>query len=336
MTYVLGVDGGASKTHALVADERGCILGFGSAGCANHQVAGLPPAIGEIERAASEAIAAAGLSPQVVERGCFCLAGADLEEDYLMLTEAMQSLQLAQEISVKNDTMAALRAGLTKPWGAAVICGTGFNAAARGRDGRELILPGLGFISGDWGGGGQLSHEIIRLVMRAWDGRGAKTQLTERVLAQLGAPSEEALLRRLYREEIRQRQLLQLVPVLFEVAEAGDEPAQQLIITMGKEVAITANALLKRLGLLDHEVEVVLAGGVFKGQGSLLIDTVREEVHKEAPHASIRRLHYAPVVGAVLLALEGAGVAPDGALYQTLERSLPEQLKHAEREYSQL
>jgi N-acetylglucosamine kinase-like BadF-type ATPase len=29
---VLGVDGGGSKTHALVADERGEVLGFSSSG----------------------------------------------------------------------------------------------------------------------------------------------------------------------------------------------------------------------------------------------------------------------------------------------------------------
>jgi N-acetylglucosamine kinase-like BadF-type ATPase len=333
MTYVLGVDGGASKTHAVVVDDRGCVLGFGSAGCANHQVAGLQPAIEEIGTAAATAIASAGLAPEAIERGYYCLAGADLEEDYRMLRKAVTELRLAQDVSVKNDTMAALRAGLTKPWGVAVICGTGFNAAGRGPDGRELILPGLGFISGDWGGGGQLSQEIIRLVMRAWDGRGAKTRLTGRVLAQLDVSSEEMLMRHLYNGKIKHRQLLQLVPLLFEVAQEGDGPARQLIVVMGKEVAITANALLRRLCLQDDEVEVVLAGGVFRGKGSLLIDTVGEEVHKVAPYASIQRLHLAPVVGAALLALEAAGVVSDDALYGNLQRTLPEKLRHRQVDY---
>lgn len=326
MKYFLGVDAGGSKTHALVVDASGHVLGFGSAGGGNHQVAGLEPAVAEIRKASQGAIAGAGSAP--IEHACFCLSGADLEEDYVLLATAMRELHLAPAITVMNDTMAALRAGITRPWGVAVVCGSGFNAAGRGKDGRELILPGLGSISGDWGGGGDLAQEVIRLVMRAWDGRGEQTQLTERVLAHFNVPSEEALLRGLYHHKIGGQQLMELVPLLFEVAAEGDVPARQLVIAMGKEVATTAKALLRRLSLQDAEVEVVLAGGVFRGKGSLLLDTVTNSVHEAAPLASILRLERAPVVGAALLALDAAGVPTGCHFRQNVERTLPEAFKY--------
>ncbi len=329
MGYVFGVDAGASKTHALVAARTGKVVGFGQAGFGNHQSQGLAPAVREIGRAVRMALEAAGLSASEIELGCFCLAGADLPEDYAMLQEAMERLGLAQRVIVKNDTLAALRAGLTRSWGVVVICGTGFNAAGRAPDGREIIFPGLGPISGDWGGGSALSEEMIRLVMRAWDGRGQPTLLTERVLGALGAASVETLLSRLYHDEIPHRQVLDLVPLLFEAAEAGDPASRELVIRMGEEVAIAARALIRRLALQEEDVEVILGGSVFKGVGSLLTDTVTRSVHIEAPQARIVKLRHEPVVGAVLLALELAGVDGDRNLYRDLLDTLPGRLRTA-------
>lgn len=334
MRCVFGVDGGATKTHALVVEETGRAVGFDQAGTGNHQVCGLEAARCEIERAVRAALEEAGLAPGVIEAGYFCLAGADLPEDYTMLQAAMEDLGLARSVIVKNDTLAALRAGLTRFWGVVVICGTGFNAAARSPDGREIVLPGLGPISGDWGGGGALGQEMIRLVMRAWDGRGRPTLLTELVLKALQAPSIEVLLSRLYHQEITQRRILDLVPLLFEAAEAGDDVARELIVRMGTEVGITANALIRRLSLRQaqdgdlgtRDVEVVLGGSVFKGQGSLLLDTVTEVVHREAPAARIVMPRYEPVVGAALLALESMGVAVSEEIYILLDSTLPAEL----------
>jgi N-acetylglucosamine kinase-like BadF-type ATPase len=326
MRYFLGVDGGASKTHALLLDEGGQALGFGDAGCGNHQIHGLQAAVIEIEKAARGALSGARVKEVPIDVACFCLAGADLEEDYAMLQPAMEALNLARLVVVKNDTMAVMRSGLTQSWGVGVICGTGFNAAGRSKDGRELILPALGDISGDWGGGGTLSMEMIRLVMRAWDGRGKPTALTGLILKALKLPSVEELLRDLYHERISHEKLLGLVPLLFEAAEAGDEPSRELLIRMGAEVALTANTFIRRCNLEDEEVEVVLGGGVFKGKGSLLLDTVKQEIRSVYPQAKIIRPRFEPVVGAALLAMETLGYVVDVNIYARLEQTLPERL----------
>lgn len=322
MRYVLGVDGGASKTHALVVEETGRAIGFGRGGNSNHQVNGLQPAMNEVKCAVNSALDSAGLSPLVVELGYFCLAGADLPEDYAMLQEAVKGLNLGKSIVVKNDTMAALRSGTTRSWGVVVICGTGFNAAGRSPDGQEIVLPGLGPISGDWGGGYALSQEMIRRVMRAWDGRGRATLLTAMVLGDLSVDSVDSLLYMLYHEQIDSRQLLDLVPLLFEAADAGDEVAQDLVVRMGREVAITANTIIRRLSLAEKDVEVVLGGSVFKGKGNLMLNTITRLVHEQAPNARIVMPCHEPVVGAVLLALEQIGVVIDEAPYQLLEDTL--------------
>jgi len=332
MSLVLGVDAGATKTFALVADEDGHILGFGRGGPGNHQAAGLEPALAEIKRSSEEALAQAGASPPV-DFGFFGLAGADLPVDYALLIPAVEEMGIARRLRIKNDTMVALRAGLKRSWGVAVISGAGFNAGGIGPDGREIQLPGLGALSGDWGGSGDIAHEMIRLICRAWDERGQPTVLTEMVLTALGLPSVKELIAQLYQSQFDyypgqfdQRRLLALVPFVFEAAYRGDPVAQDLLVRVGTEVGTTANAIIKRLGLETTDVEVVLGGSVFKGKGPLLVDTITQVVHRIAPQAAIGLPEFEPVVGAVFLALESLGVEVNEAVYANAWASLPNEL----------
>ncbi len=308
MRIFLGVDGGSSKTHAALVDETGALLGFGSSGVANQNTYGLENALREIGAAVHMALDAVHILPQDVELGCFCLAGADFPQDFLTIRAALEELGLARRVIVKNDTAAGLRSGSSRSWGVVIVCGTGFNAAGRGRDGKEFGLPSLGPLSGDWGGGGTLGVEVVGAVMRAWDGRGQPTLLTRLVLETLNFPTVEELLAELHHGSLLREDIHQLTPLLFEASYAGDEVACELVVKMGMEVGVTANAFLRRLDLLDTDAEIVLAGSVFKGKGSLLIDTATQIVHAVSPRARIVRPKLQPVAGAALLALELAGV----------------------------
>lgn len=308
----------------MLLDETGRLLGFGAAGAGNHQMGGLDSALHEISTAARGALSTAGVAPEQVELGCFCLAGADLPQDFRLLQNALEGQGLARQVVIKNDCMAALRCGLSRPWGVAVICGTGFNAAGRAQDGREIVLPGLGLISGDWGGGGDLVEEMIRAVMRDWDGRGRPTALTRAVLDALGKNSAEELMLALYNRRLSRRRLLPLAPLLFEVAETGDAVAREIVVRMGAEVGVTANTLLRRLDLLQSDAEVVLSGSVFKGTGTLLLDTVRQVVRGAAPRARLVRPALEPVAGAALLALDLAGIGCPPDAQAALARVLME------------
>jgi N-acetylglucosamine kinase-like BadF-type ATPase len=326
MRYVLGVDAGASKTLALVAEETGVIRGFGRAGPGNHQTVGLENAIAAIRSACMEAFLQAGTQAPV-EVGVFGLAGADLPEDFALLTRAMESLALAKKVRVENDTMVALRAGTSRSWGVVVVCGAGFNAAGIAPDGRTFRFLGLGWISGDWGGGWDIAREAIRAVARARDGRGSPTLLTSLILEFFGFTSVEALISALYHRRLPEEKILEIVPLVFEAAWQGDTVAQKILIRLGEEVGIAAGTVIRKLALERTDVEVILAGGVFKGKGPLLLDTINQMVHRVAPNARISLPKYAPVVGAVLLALETLKGALDQEILGNLDLSLPRELK---------
>lgn len=331
MTYVLGIDGGASKTFALVADEQGRLLGFGKGGPANHQTVGFDAALRALEHAARDALSAAHVRPQDIEIVSYGLAGADLPEDFAMIRPALEGFKLGARVDLRNDTQVALRAGTQQPWGVVLICGTGFNAAGRAPDGREYIFPGLGWVSGDWGGGGMLAQEMIRLVMRADDGRGPPTRVTKPLLDALGLPSPYELMRALYHQQIERHTLLAQVPLLFRAAVEGDRPAQDLIVQLGEELGVSAAAVIQRLGLEGLLVEVVLGGSVFKGEGPLFTDTLLAAIRRTAPDAILVHPPFEPVIGSVLLGLEAAGITTGDPIYTMLHATMPAPLQRAPR-----
>ncbi|HEX9440310.1 MAG TPA: BadF/BadG/BcrA/BcrD ATPase family protein [Roseiflexaceae bacterium] len=321
MGIYLGVDGGGSKTFALAADATGRVIGFGQAGRANHQGEGLDAALREIGRACRQA-----LGKRTATFASFCLAGADLHPDFAMLRPAIEALDVTAAYDLRNDAWAAMRAGSSHPWGAVVICGSGINAAVRSPDGREFILPCLGGISGDWGGGGDMALAAIGAVARAWDGRGPATALTERVLARFGMASYEALLEALYTGTMPKQRITEIAPLIFEAALAGDAVAQEIIVRTGTEIGHAAGSLLRRLDMHRGPCEVVTGGSIFKGVGPLLLDAANLSLHRLAPLARFTRATVEPVVGALLLAIELHGQTVDSKLMARLHETMPAHL----------
>jgi N-acetylglucosamine kinase-like BadF-type ATPase len=326
--YVIGIDAGASKTYCLAARIDGTITGFGQALAGSYEMAGIDKAKENILAAVEESLAQSGASKDEVRIGCFALAGADFyPEDFDMLTKAMQDLGVCKEVLVKNDAIAGLSAGITRPYGVVVIMGSGFNGAGIGKDGTEIRYFAEGFLWGDYGGGGQIGREALFHAFRGWDGRGRPTSLEKRVLEHFEAKDMEQLARTLYYNRESWKKILGLCPVVFEEAYEGDEVACGIIRRMGEEAGIAANAIIKRLGLEHDEFEVVLAGSVFKGKGPLMLDVANSVVHQVAPRAQVITPRYEPVVGAVILALEGAGIPFEGPVAESVGRSVPEELR---------
>ena len=99
MQYVLGVDGGNTKTIALVAALDGTILGAGRAGCGdiyNASIEGTSwpdsasAAIANIEYAVETALQAAQVKSADLVTAVFNMAGADWLEDFALLETAMK------------------------------------------------------------------------------------------------------------------------------------------------------------------------------------------------------------------------------------------------------
>ncbi|HEX6508966.1 MAG TPA: BadF/BadG/BcrA/BcrD ATPase family protein, partial [Chloroflexota bacterium] len=256
----------------------------------------------------------AGVDSTEVAVAAYCLAGADLPEDFDLLRPAVAALDLAARSDLENDIMASLRSASDNPNVVVVGWGSGTNAFGRNAAGKEIRFPALGWKSGDWGGGGDLGEQAIFLVARAHDGRGEPTALREPVLEALQVSTVDEMIRKLYFRSEPRVPVHALAPIVFRVANAGDPVARELVERAGAEIANTAVALLRRLDLLETPSDVVLAGSIFRAEGTLLLDTVRDRLGERAPRACIVMPHVEPVIGAVFRGFDLLGLPVDGVV----------------------
>ncbi len=316
---LLGVDGGGTKTAALLVDSSGHVLGWGIAGGSNYHIFGLDGAFASVKQAVDLA-----LQERLPDAACFCMAAADMPHDFTQLRSKLGELDLHHPFTIHNDVIGVFRAGSRFPYGVGVVCGTGFNAGGISREGEEFRFPSLGAITGDTAGAGDLTVQALGAAFRAWDGRGEPTLLADAILQALGVPDFETIAERWVRRELNHQRLKSLAPLVFEVSEAGDPVARRLLHDQGVELGTAANAILRRLNLADEDCDVVLGGSLFYGKGDLLMNIVHKMVHGVAPRAVVKRLDLPPVVGAVLFAADSIGATID---QQTLRATLPKALQ---------
>jgi N-acetylglucosamine kinase-like BadF-type ATPase len=313
-TVALALDGGASKTDAVVVDNQGRLLGRARGGPSNHQMVGLDEAMANLEATVVEAADAAGIpsgARPVATVASYCLAGLDLAVDEARLSPAIAQRQLSEAFTLRNDTFAILRAGVTSGFGIAVVCGTGLNCVGLGRDGTTVRFPSLGELSGDFTpGGAWLGVRGLGLALRAADGRGRPTSLATLVPQHLGAADAGAVLDAVYRGDISYARLPELAEVVLEAAKRGDLASQSAVGQLVDEVVAMVGAAIDRLGLADQAVEVVAGGGLFEDRG--FEDQVMAGVRARCPGATVARMEGPPVLGAALFALDELG-APPGA-----------------------
>jgi N-acetylglucosamine kinase-like BadF-type ATPase len=134
MRAVLGVDGGNTKTAALVLGLDGKVLGCALGGCGDiYGVASASTAIDTVERTALTAMKRTSLRPRDLVAAAFGMAGADWPEDFSFIRAEIGKRGLARHVTVVNDAVGALHAGSLDGTGVAVVCGTFVAMAAGGR-----------------------------------------------------------------------------------------------------------------------------------------------------------------------------------------------------------
>jgi N-acetylglucosamine kinase-like BadF-type ATPase len=323
MSMILGVDGGNTKTIALLATPEGRIIGAARGGCTDIYGASSPQAaLDEIERTVDQALVQADTRREDLDTACFSLAGADWPEDYAFLRQAMQDYGFGRMITVCNDSLGALRAGSPDGTGVVISCGTGIAAAARNPN-------GVFWHSGFWQEplcGIELGNQALRVIYRSELGIDPTTSLTDQVLRHFGHNSVEALLHHFTRRggvPPTGIELSKLAPMVLREADAGDTLASQIVNQHGTLLADYALAAARKVHLEQTTFRLVLNGGVFRHPGQKLVDAIKARINLFSPDVVPMRSRHEPVLGAVLLALETAGIQITPMLLHNLEQSRP-------------
>ena len=306
---VLAIDAGNSKTDVCVVSADGALLSSARGGPFRPHLMGAVPAVAAITPAVEAALSSAG--DVAIRHVAACLANADLPAEHEALESAIAQAGWASACEVVNDTYALLRAGLDESRGVAVICGAGINCTGVLPDGTTVRFAAVGHISGDWGGGGHLWQEAMWWAARAEDGRGPDTALRTALPRHEGLDSMAALIEAVHLGAIPEERCLALTPLLFEVADAGDLVAADIVRRQAEEVVALAATAIRRLGAIGEPIDVVLGGGVLTAGHRGLMGDITRRLAEEAPHAVARVVEAPPILGAALLGLDRIEATPD-------------------------
>lgn len=302
MGPVLGVEGGGSHCHAVLADTAGRVLGIGAnQDPANWDDVGIEAAAGAIRSCVTEALRAAGLEPGGVGASVFALAGVDFPMDEHLLAGIPSAIGITGPCRIVNDAFASLRAGTDQPGGVVVVAGTGSVVAGRNTAGEEFRTLGMGPLLGDSGSASEVSEAAVTAVANAYTGRGPETELTGLLCERSGVASVVEFLEAASRVRI---DTTTFGPEVVLAAEKGDAVARSILTEAGRSLGDTAAHVVRRLGMEGDPFDLVLAGGMFRANTPYLVDGLEAVVRPEAPQVRLRPLEDPPVVGAVLIAID--------------------------------
>jgi N-acetylglucosamine kinase-like BadF-type ATPase len=337
MDCVLAVDGGNTKTIALVATLDGVILGAGRGGCGDiynvvaaevHQAHDPgAAALENVERAVAAALQAANIAPAALRASVFNMAGADWPEDIAFWAEAMAARGMGRAITVQNDALGVLYLASRDAVGVSIVCGTGAATGARSPDGRVWHSS---FWQDEVQGSGQLGQKALFAVYRSHLGIEPQTSLTARVLEHFSVATVAEVLHLFHNRHVpAPASVDRLTPLLLDEAHAGDEVALRVVREHGAALAEIALAAARHVGLLEGAFPLILAGGVFRHATSVLEDAIVARVRSGAPEVQAIRTEAEPVIGVLYQALATAGVVRDQRLEDRVESSAPAALVSA-------
>lgn len=318
----LGIDGGGTKTQAIIVDEHGRFQSTGLGGPSNYDDVGVPATQASVDQAVTAARQVAHLTDAPFTAVFLGMAGVVSATDRAIITQIARNLNLApsEAIGVDHDCRIALAGGLSGRPGMVQIAGTGSSTFGINAAGESWRAGGWGQLIADEGSGYWLGVQALQAAVRAYDGRLPHTLLLDLVKEHLDITDMNDIMHRLYSDGIARSEIAALSPLVIATAQAGDHTACNLLQQGASLLADCVVAVANKLGFANGPSELALVGGMFKA-GVVFERPFQEAVIAQLPHCQLVPAELPPVLGAAVLALQSSGI--------TINQTISQQLHHA-------
>lgn len=308
MRYVLGFDGGGTKTECVLMDEAGLVQAEGRSGPSNPMRVGFGGALAAVCEAGRSAIRNARLSTADISVVCAGLAGAAQPESQRKMKKLLSEEFPTQVVEVCTDVDLKLEA---TGEGRAIVLNVGTGTFAVGRDlnGQVVRVGGHGPLLGDEGSAYDVGRRAMIAALRSSDRGSNDSPLAARILHDLHAADWEELQLRVYRmpDEVFPR----IFPVVTAAADEGDPEARMLLQDAAEELAGLVADLMERLKLKDEKFLLVKSGGM-AGRSAYFDKLLDERLESMAPRAQFGELQVTAAQAAARLALRMMLAAGEG------------------------
>jgi N-acetylglucosamine kinase-like BadF-type ATPase len=307
-TFLLGVDGGGTKTRALVVDAGQKVLGEAEAGPSNPLRVGVSEAAKSVRDAADRACTEAGVRRIEIAAAEVGLAGVKRADIRERMRAALRSELGISRVEVVTDADIALYGATEGRPGLVIIAGTGSICCGVNARGRQACAGGWGPVVGDEGSGSWIARRALQSVARASDGRGRKTVLVEAACEFFNVAKPEDLSTAVYAPNVTNNRIAAFGRRVIEAAKRRDAVAREIIEEAGRELAQAACAVARKLRMEHESFQVAYVGGVFAA-GNLLLDPLGEGIKPVVPGAYLAPPVLMPAEAAARMAGEQAHLA---------------------------
>jgi N-acetylglucosamine kinase-like BadF-type ATPase len=300
MRYVLGLDGGGTKTECVLMDESCHVVTSSRGGPSNPMRVGFGGALAVVCEAVRIAIATANISSDAVVSLCAGLAGTAYPESgrkMRMLLEEEFPGKLVRVCTDMDLTLEAIGDGAA----IVLIAGTGSAAVGRDAHGHTARVGGHGYLLGDEGSAYHVGQRAVLEALRHFERTGSDTPMGTKILSEIGAATWADLQSRVYAapDDIFPR----LFPTVLQSAEAADPTARSLLDDCAAALAELVGDLAVRLQPQSQNFLLAKTGGML-GRSAWFDERLDYYLRKAAPFAQFSTLRLNPAEAAARLALQ--------------------------------
>ncbi|MDJ0556657.1 MAG: BadF/BadG/BcrA/BcrD ATPase family protein [Microcoleaceae cyanobacterium MO_207.B10] len=309
---VLGIDGGGTKTEAVLMDENYQIIGSGKSGASNYQSIGIEAAKKSIQTAITEAVTNSK-SDKPISAICLGLAGVGRPKDFQVVQTFLGEIITntpfitwnlqPNNIVICSDSAIALVGGIGHPVGVVVIAGTGSQVFGQNSQGLTKRVGGWGYLLGDEGSGYNIAIQGLKAALKADDGREPPTTLIADFQKYLGLTNIEGLIEVVYRRGWGVKEIAALAPIVSTAANKGDKVAKGIIDCAIEELSIATKVVISALFQPHESFEVVTIGSVWNSMNNFQ-GKFETSIRAIAPAAKVIWPRHQPAYGAAILALK--------------------------------
>ena len=301
MKYLIGIDGGGTKTDSAITDLSGNIIHQTTGKASNFLVVGIEEAVENIFALIEENLFKLEGDFADVKQIVIGAAGAGRKEDAQLLEKSFKDYADQQGVHFKgvkvvSDAHIALEGAFPDSAGCILIAGTGSILFGKDENGIIHRVGGFGRLIGDEGSGYSIGRKALNAVSKESDGRGEATLISELLNAKMNSSSSTSIINEVYKEKL---DVASVAKIVIEAAEEGDMIAEDILDEEADELVLHIKSLMNKIK--TDIFNVAFSGSLIDNKNFYSV-LVRRKIKLTLPRVEIVKPATSPVSGAILLA----------------------------------
>jgi N-acetylglucosamine kinase-like BadF-type ATPase len=301
MKYLIGIDGGGTKTDCAIADLSGKIIYQTVGKPSNFLIIGVKETVANLFAVIEECLFELKGDFSDVKQIVIGVAGAGRKDDAELLEMSFKDYADNEGIHFKgvrvvSDAQVALEGAFPDSAGCILIAGTGSILFGKDDKGNIHRVGGFGRLIGDEGSGYCIGRKALNAVSKDIDGRGEKTVITELVNNKIDFGVSDKLVNKVYKEKL---DIASIAKIVIHAAENSDRAANKILSDEADELVLHLKSILHKIPV--KKLDVSLSGSLIDNK-NFYSDLLKKKIKESLPQIKIVKPSLSPVSGSILIA----------------------------------